>query len=789
MPVKDRPPWKAKLESFAEAERLHRHEDKILLVLTLLIGAVVGLVIVAFIVVTERLGAIFLPEHGAPWRRLALPIAGALASGVLLARYFPGARGSGIPQTKVSLLLLDGVIHLRTVVGKFLCSSMSLASGIALGREGPAVQIGGGIASVLGRRLGLPAAQVKSLIPIGTSAAVAAAFNTPIAAVLFTLEEVLGDLHARVLGSVVLSAATSWAVLHLLLGDEPLFHVPAYQLVHPFELAVYALLGVVGGLVSVAFVKLLLALRRGFLALPARTRWLQPAAGGVVAGVLGFFVPAVLGVGYHYVGDALNGQMRVGMLALLLGLKVVATASCYASGNAGGIFGPSLFIGAMLGGVVGSAAHGVFPEHTGSAGAYALVGMGTAFAGIIRAPMTSAIMIFELTRDYTIIVPVMIANVLSYFISQRLQREPIYEALLHQEKIHLPPTRHEPSALLVDQAMRAPEEALPAGDGVRDHLAAASRAAEAGCSGGDLGVERAWPVVDGTRLLGMLTARDLEAAAEGDSGSRSLASLLPAPDPGRPSRADAFPHVHVDQPIETALQRMARSGIDVLPVVSRQDAHELLGTISLESILGLYRSKAAPESRPDRHRQEGAKPNALLATVLAGVVGLFALSAFLVYQYDRGRTATAEESFCRGGELLQQSRFGEAVEQYRNALSLSPSDEYRLALSRALMRAGQFQEATLYLREVLKSDPRSGPAALGLARAAASLGRPEAALSYYRQAASGVWAPGQESRRIEAALERAELLQKTGAENLALAELLGLEAQAEDPATKTDIGL
>ena len=455
-PTVTRRSWILRRPAWTEVGGIQRHQDNLLLLLTLLIGAVVGLVVVAFILVTERLGSHLYPADGAAWRRLVIPVVGALVSGLLLARYFPGARGSGIPQTKVALFLEKGQIRLSTVLGKFTCSSISLASGIALGREGPAVQVGAGIASVFGRRLGLAPRLVQSLVPVGTAAALAAAFNTPISAVLFTLEEILGDLHARVLGSVVISAATSWAVLHLVLGDEPLFHVPAYQLVHPLELGIYTLLGIAGGLVSVAFVKLLLRLRLRFLAMPARTRWLQPAAGGLMVGLFGWFVPQVLGVGYAHVGEALNGRMVLGVMGLLLVLKVVSTATCYASGNAGGIFGPSLFIGAMLGGVVGSVAHGWLPDVTGSPGAYALVGMGTAFAGIIRAPMTSVIMIFEITRDYSIIVPLMIANTLSYFISQRLQPESVYEALLKQEHLQLPPTR-----LRAPDDEQSLDEALP----------------------------------------------------------------------------------------------------------------------------------------------------------------------------------------------------------------------------------------------------------------------------------------------------------------------------------------
>ena len=431
---------------------LREHEDKILLLLALVISAVVGLVVVAFVALTERMGKILLTAGA--MQRVFSPLIGSLVGGWLLFRFFPDARGSGIPQTRVALVLQNGIIGLRTVIGKFLCSSISLGSGVALGREGPSVHIGAGIASFAGRRLGLSEEHLRSLIPVGTAAAVAAAFNTPLAAVLFTLEEILADLHARVVGSVVIGAATSWMVLRLILGDEPLFHVPAYQLVHPLEFFVYALLGVLGGLVSTAFVKLLLWQREAFLKAPRKWQPFTPAVGGFAVGLLALVAPGVLGVGYNLVSDALNGQLALRMMLLLLALKLVATATSYSSGNAGGIFGPSLFIGAMLGGAVGQVAHSLVPDHTGNAGAYALVGMGAAFAGIVRTPMTSVIMIFEVTRDYTIIVPLMIANLCSYLLAQKLQRLPIYEALSRQDGISMPSAAHRQEPITVERAMR-----------------------------------------------------------------------------------------------------------------------------------------------------------------------------------------------------------------------------------------------------------------------------------------------------------------------------------------------
>src|SRR5271163_1699182 len=492
---------------------LHEREEQVFLVLTLLIGALVGLVVVAFILLTERTGMRLYPAGGAPWRRLLVPVVGSLGMGYLLSRFFPDARGSGVPQTKAALFARGGRISIGTVFGKFFCTSATLASGIPLGREGPAVQVGAGIASVLGQKLGLRPEKIKALVPVGAAAAIAAAFNTPLAAVLFALEEVVGDLHAPVLGSVVLASATSWAMLRLLLGNDPLFKVPQYQLVSPWEFGVYAVLGVLGGLVSVAFTKLLVRMREWFLRLPRKTVWFQPLAGGLLVGIMGWFVPQILGVGYSYVGSALNGGMALKLMLLLLVLKFFAVITSYASGNAGGIFGPALFLGAMLGGSVGTVAHNLFPAHVATPGVYALVGMGTAFAGIVRAPMTSVVMIFETTRDYAVIVPLMISNLVSLFISSRFQPEPIYEVLAHQDGIHLPTgdDREMEGMRRVILAMRPAKEILSADMTVQEALELI-RSSES----------TAWPVLDNQGLLGILSFGKLQQAAAAGPESKRL---------------------------------------------------------------------------------------------------------------------------------------------------------------------------------------------------------------------------------------------------------------------------
>lgn len=559
-------------------DELRRSENQLSLVLSLVIGALVGLVVVAFILMTGRLSARMYPAGGAGWRRILVPTLGSLITGYLVWRVFPLARGSGIPQTKAALFIDDGTITFRTVVGKFLCCSASLASGIALGREGPSVHVGAGLASVIARNSGLSKEQVKSLVPIGCSAALAAAFNTPIAAVLFSLEEILGDLHATVLGTAVLSSATSWMVLHLVLGDEPLFHVSGYRLLNPWEFAVYAVLGVVGGLGSVAFVKLVLWLRAWFAQLPKQTIWFQPVAGGVTVGLMGYFIPDVMGVGYNYVEKVLNGDVVLKIVVLLAILKIVATAVCFSSGNAGGIFGPSLFIGAMMGAAVGGVAHTIFPVSTAGPGAYALVGMGAAFAGIVRTPLTSVIMIFEVTRDYTIIVPLMISNLIAYFVSYKLQREPIYEALSHQDGIHLPTAavRAQAGRSQVIHAMReAPIILTP-------DTPASSALGQVKDSLFD-----AWPVADRQGLYGMLCSVELEKARADASAARNVGDLLNEQFRNNPLTLESA-HVHPDHTLSLALERMRSSGLRTLPVVSRANARQLLGIVLLEDILDFY---------------------------------------------------------------------------------------------------------------------------------------------------------------------------------------------------------
>ena len=547
----------------AETRRLRLREQQLFLALSIIIGILAGLAAVLFTLAIDRADDALFGLTPSPVRMFLVPVIVSLGTGVLLATVFPGVRGSGVPQTKAAYHLLGGVIPAGVPLGKFLTGVLCIGSGHSMGREGPSVQIGAGIASVVGQWLRLSPARVKELVPVGAAGALAAAFNTPIAAVLFALEEIIGDLNATVLGSTVVASVASVVVERSILGNEPLFRVPVYQLVHPAELIAYAILGVVGGGVSLMFCKALLALRAAFRRMPPSTSMLQPAVGGIAIGATLLLVPEVRGVGYEYVDQALNGGLVLRTMLVLCFVKLAATVISYCSGNAGGIFAPSLFIGAMAGGVVGMLVSRMAPFPTAEPGAYALVGMGTLFAGIIRAPMTSVFMIFEITQDYQIVVPLMVANFLSFVISRRYQPVPVYEALLRQDGIHIPST-----------VLREPT-GFTAGDLMNAHPTFVSV---------DLSVDAAWEAtrMDGRdasligtseRLRGVITLEQLASAREAGRGAEHVGSAMDR----------SFPHVHPDHPLDLVLDRFAESG-GLLPVVSRAAAQRVEGVITLDEI-------------------------------------------------------------------------------------------------------------------------------------------------------------------------------------------------------------
>ena len=436
-------------------------EGNLFLLLAIIIGMFSGMAVVCFRIAIEwvRLGLLGSALAPPPIRVLLVPAGAGLVVAFLVQKFFPGARGSGVNQTKAAVYVFDGYVPFRTVIGKFLTCSLSIGSGQSLGPEDPSLQMGAGIASALGRRLKLSRDKLRLLAPVGAAAGLAAAFNAPISAVLFVIEEVIGTWSASALGAIVLAAVSSAVVMRSFLGGEPMFRVPPYTLAHPAELLAYAVLGVVSGILSLAFTKIIAYFRPKLRALPEWTYYLQPAAAGLLIGFIGLRFPQSMGTGYPYIDQALHSQYTWQILAILGFAKILTTSLSFVSGTPGGMFAPVLFIGAMIGGAIGGLEHHFFPQISASVAPFALVGMGTFFAGFLRVPITSVFMVVETSGSYSIVLPVMISNTIAYLISRKYQDVALFDLLAKQDNLELPSMeeQREQIVLRVEDAMRKPD--------------------------------------------------------------------------------------------------------------------------------------------------------------------------------------------------------------------------------------------------------------------------------------------------------------------------------------------
>jgi len=548
-------------------------EGQLFLFLAVLIGVFSGLLVVCFqmAINTTRLWLLGSALAPAAVRVILAPALAGLVVAFLVMRVFPQVRGSGVNQTKAAVYASNGHIPFNTVAGKFITCALAIGSGQSLGPEDPSLQIGAGFASWLGRRLRISRDKVRLIAPVGAAAGLAAAFNAPIASVLFVIEEVIGRWSAGVLGAIVLAALSSVVVMRNFLGAEPLFRVTSYRLGHPSELVAYAVLGVVGGFAAVIFTRLIATLRPRLMRLPWRTHYFQPAIAGLAVGLIGLAFPQVLGAGYETIDQAMHGQYTWQLLGVLAGVKIIATVISFSSGTPGGMFAPSLFIGAMLGGAVGGVERHFFPGLTGSVGAYALVGMGTVFAGFLRVPMTSVFMVLELSGNYSIILPVVISNAIAYVISRRYQKVPLFDMLSRQEGMDLPSleAQREESTLRVESALQ--EYRAPLLHGVQS-VADALRQLEKSA-------DQHFLVDQGAQGWSLVTKERLQMLAQQGKGGISLRDL---PD------ATRLPHVHPDQPLEMALRRIGDHPL--LPVTNRVNLDRLEGVLSLEDIMHAYRA-------------------------------------------------------------------------------------------------------------------------------------------------------------------------------------------------------
>lgn len=387
------------------------------------------------------------------WFVLAVPVLGGLLYGPLVARFAPEARGHGVPEVMLAVARQGGRIRPRVAVVKSLASALCIGTGGSVGREGPIVQIGSALGSVAGQRLGFGADRMRLLVACGAAAGVAATFNAPVAGVFFALEVILRDFEVEAIGMVVLSAVAASVVGRLALGSAPFLALPAFRVVSLVELGLYAALGALAAVVGIAFVRVLYGMEDLADEVWRGPDWARPAAGGVLLGVLLLLVPQMYGVGYPVLERAVDGREVLLALVGLLVAKVLATSLTLAIGGSGGVFAPSLFTGAMLGAAFGTVAHAALPALTAPAGAYAVVGMAAVFAATARAPIAAVLIVFELTGDYAIILPLMLAVAVAAGLANALTADTVYTLKLRRRGIILPRERTAMGAIGATQAL------------------------------------------------------------------------------------------------------------------------------------------------------------------------------------------------------------------------------------------------------------------------------------------------------------------------------------------------
>lgn len=501
-----------------------------------------------------------------------IPAAGGLVVGPLIYFFAREAKGHGVPEVMEAVALRGG--RIRPVVGlvKALASSICIGTGGSVGREGPIVQIGSAWGSTLGQWFHFSDDRVRNLVACGAAGGIAATFNAPIAGVIFSLEVILQEFSMGYFSTVVISSVTASVISRIVLGDVPAFPVPSYSLISVWELPLYAVLGVLAALVATGFVFLLYKSEDLFDAWRF-PEYLKPAVGGLGMGVIGLFLPQVLGVGYEAIGSTLLDPGDLTLLAALLLAKLVATSVTLGSGGSGGVFAPSLFMGAMLGGAYGVTIHRVFPGVTASGGAYAVVGMAAVFAGAARAPMTAILILFEMTDDYLIILPLMLSTVVSTLLAEHFSRESIYTIKLVRRGVRLALGRD----IDVMQGVFVNEAMTPISDldVVYSHTSVEDLARKF-----DRTRHHGFPVLNvNGELCGVVTLRDLEEAMHrGDVSSMTVGDIATK------SPVTVYP----DEPLWVALKRLGVRDVGRLPVVDRDDPRRLVGVLRRRDVIRAY---------------------------------------------------------------------------------------------------------------------------------------------------------------------------------------------------------
>lgn len=573
----------------------------LLMGMAVVVGATTGLAavffihLITFIQKTAYQGAEhFLPLLG-NFSFVLVPVVGALLVGPLIAYFAAEAKGHGVPEVMQAIVLRGGRIRPRVAIAKIIASALCIGTGGSAGREGPIVQVGSALGSTLGQWFKLSDERIKNLVACGAAAGIAATFNAPIAGVAFASEVLMTELQGKMFGNVVVSAVAASIISQVFLGARPAFQVPSYALQSPWELVLYVALGIVAALVGVFFIRLL----NGFEIIFDNWKFplpLKPAVGAFLLGLLGlaylylpgvsFYsaeeyrigmplmenMPHVFGSGFPFIEQVLQGKVSFLLIFLLIFLKPLATSLTLGSGNSGGVFAPSLFTGAMCGGAFGYAANLLFPEIAGDTGAYALVGMAAVFAAAARAPLTAMLIVFEMSNDYYLILPLMVAGVVATFIAEWLHPESIYTIKLAKRGIRFDQGRDLDimQGVMVEEVMNDSPISFDIDLPFTDLYAVFQDTHMQG-----------FPVThQKNKLYGIVTLQDMARVLSKNHKIKGLT----VKDLATQNPITVFP----DEPIWAAIQKMAPRDLARLPVVSRTQEHELVGLISRSDILRAY---------------------------------------------------------------------------------------------------------------------------------------------------------------------------------------------------------
>jgi CIC family chloride channel protein len=678
-PMPHLPRWlRARLRVAQALTRFRVSEEAVLTGTAVLVGLLTGLGALAFIWLIARFGDLFgwlgdWLRQIHPWAVAVIPMLGGLVAGPLIHFFAREAKGHGVPEVMQAIALRGGRIRPAVVAVKGVASAACISSGGSAGREGPIVQIGSALGSVIGQLFHLSNERIRNLVACGAAAGIAATFNAPIAGVVFALEVILGEFTTRYFATVVISAVTASIVSQSVLGETPAFAVPAYGLAHPVDLLIYTVLGLLAPLVAWVFVTTLYRSEDLFekWRLP---EWIKPAVGGLLVGAVGLWAPEALGAGFAGIESALHDELPMLVMGGLLLAKVLATDLTLGSGNSGGVFAPALFMGAMLGGAFGDLAHQLLPTVTGPVGAYALVGMAAVFAGAAHAPMTAMLIVFEMSGDYRLILPLMLATGISTVLSQYLRRDSIYTLKLSRRGVHLERGRD----VDVMQGVTVGEVMTTKPDTVTPDMSLVALAAEFGRTH-----HHGFPVVDAAgELVGVVTIQDLERALH--AGGAEIKTV------GDIATTRELLVAYPDEPMWKALRRMGTRDVGRLPVVPEEGSRQLLGVVRRTDIVRAYNS-AIIDRAHHQHKVEALQLGKLDPTAFLQIDLPWGSPAAGRRISDLGLPADCLVVSVRRGRRLQVGH-GYTVLQPGDRVTVF-SDQACLAQVRSLFGGGQDQHS------------------------------------------------------------------------------------------------